>query len=367
MIPVLFPLAQYRAHKDAIQAAIADVLEGGTYILGQEVAAFERAFAKFCGVEHAVGVGSGTDALILALKALDIGRGDEVITVSHTAVATVAAVLAVGAIPVLVDVDPTFYTLDPSALDAAVSERTKAIIAVHLYGQIADLDTIHLVAKRHRIWIVEDCAQAAGAFYRGLRAGAYGDIGCFSFYPTKNLGGIGDGGMVVAADHTIADRVRQLRQYGWDDRRQTRRPGVNSRLDEIQAAILGVKLPFLDSDNARRRAIAARYDAGLAGLPLTTPAQRPGCEHVYHLYVISCEDREALRSSLAKAGIDSSVHYRSPVHRQAGYMEATVFPPGGLPVTERLVDRILTLPLYPELRDSDVETIIQAIKSHFGG
>ncbi|MEH2526369.1 MULTISPECIES: DegT/DnrJ/EryC1/StrS family aminotransferase [unclassified Bradyrhizobium] len=366
MIPVLFPFAQYRTHKDAIQTAIAKVLDGGTYILGQEVAAFERAFADFCGVGHAVGVGSGTDALILALKALDVGRGDEVITVSHTAVATVAAVLAVGATPVLVDVDPTFYTLDPSALDAAVSERTKAAIAVHLYGQTADLDAIHLFAKRNRIWVVEDCAQAAGGFYRGRRVGTYGDIGCFSFYPTKNLGGIGDGGMVVAADPAIADRVRQLRQYGWDDRRQTRKPGVNSRLDEIQAAILGVKLPFLDSDNARRRAIAARYGAGLAGLPLTTPAQRPGCEHVYHLYVIACADREALRSSLVKSGIDSSVHYPLPVHRQAGYMEAAVFPRDGLPVTERLVDRILTLPLYPEIKDSDVEIIIHAIRSHFG-
>jgi dTDP-4-amino-4,6-dideoxygalactose transaminase len=366
VIPVFSPLAQYRTHKDAIQASIAKVLDGGTYILGREVAAFESAFADFCGAGHAVGVGSGTDALILALKALGIGRGDEVITVSHTAVATVAAILAVGAVPVLVDIDPTFYTLDPASVDAAASARTKAIIAVHLYGQAADLDAIRSIAKRHRIPVIEDCAQATGGFYRGQRVGTVGDVACFSFYPTKNLGGIGDGGMVISPDHAITEHVRRLRQYGWDDKRQTREPGVNSRLDEMQAAILGVKLPFLDADNSRRRAIASRYQAGLADLPLTTPAQRPDSEHVFHLYVVACEDRDALMASLARAGIASSIHYVSPVHRQAGYMETAVLPPGGLPVTDRLVGQILTLPLYPELGDLEVETIIKAIRSHFG-
>ena len=367
MIPVISPLAQYHSHKGAIQTAITNVLEGGTYILGQQVDAFEREFAEHCGVAYTIGVGSGTDALILTLKALGIGTGDEIITVSHTAVATAAAIVAVGATPVLVEIDPNFYTLEPSSLESAITARTKAIIAVHLYGQAADVDAINLVARRHGIQVIEDCAQAAGGFYNGRRIGTLADVACFSFYPTKNLGAIGDGGMVATADQGLAERVRRLRQYGWDSARRTLETGVNSRLDEIQAAILRTKLPHLDIDNARRRAIADRYDKGLAGLPLTIPARRSDSEHAFHLYVVTCDDRDALKDGLAEAGVGTGIHYASPVHRQTGYREACIVPQSGLPVTEHLVDRILTLPLYPELTDADVDTVVAATQSHFLG
>ncbi|MEA2992552.1 MAG: hypothetical protein QOD40_1472, partial [Alphaproteobacteria bacterium] len=270
------------------------VLEGGNYVLGGEVETFERTFADYCGVAHAAGVGNGTDALILALKALDVGQGDEVITVSHTAVATAAAIVATGATPVLVDIDETYYTLDPAKIEEAVTPRSKAIVAVHLYGQAADMDAIVTIGKRHGVRVVEDCAQATGGSYRGKRIGSFGDVACFSFYPTKNLGAIGDGGMVITADASLAARVRCLRQYGWDEARQTREAGLNSRLDPLQAAILGVKLPHLDADNARRAAIARRYHDAFAGLPITLPVARENASHVYHLYVVACDDRAGL-------------------------------------------------------------------------
>jgi dTDP-4-amino-4,6-dideoxygalactose transaminase len=275
-IPWASPLAQYRAHQTSIQAAINRVLDSGIYILGTEVDSFECAFAEFCGGGHAIGVASGTDALILALKALDIGPGDEVITVSHTAVATVAAILATGATPVLIDIDEAYMTLDPAALDAAVTPRSKAVIAVHLYGQAADLDPILASARRHGVAVIEDCAQATGGLYRGGRLGSVGDIGCFSFYPTKNLGAIGDGGMILTHEHNIADRAQRLRQYGWDDARESHEAGLNSRLDPLQAAILHAKLPHLDADNARRASIARRYQHGLQDLPIAIPKERVG-------------------------------------------------------------------------------------------
>lgn len=349
MIPWASPLAQYRAHEEVIHTAIARVLESGSYILGEEVERFEAAFAEYCGVSHGVGVGSGTDALILALKALGVGPGDEVITVSHTAVATVAAVLATGAVPVLIDIEPTYYTLDPAAIEAAVTPRSRAVIAVHLYGQAADMDAIEAVAQRHGLRVIEDCAQAAGGRYRGRRVGSIGDIACFSFYPTKNLGAVGDGGMVVTADAELAARVRRLRQYGWDELRNAHEPGLNSRLDPIQAAILRSKLPALDADNARRAAIAKRYDESLAGLPLERPAARRDASHAYHLYVVACDDRDGLMARLAEHQIGSAIHYPVPVHRQKGYAEHAVVSVGGLPVTDAAAGRILSLPIYPEL------------------
>ena len=366
VIPWASPLAQYRAHEKEIQAAIMRVLESGAYILGDEVESFERALANFCGVPHAIGVGSGTDALIVALRALAIGPGHEVITVSHTAVATVAAILATGATPVLVDVDPTYYTIDPARIEDAITPRSKAIVAVHLYGQAADMDAIAALGKRRGLRVVEDCAQAAGGRYRDRRIGSLSDIACFSFYPTKNLGGIGDGGMVVAADAELAARVRRLRQYGWDEARQTREIGLNSRLDPLQAAILRAKLPYLDTDNARRAAIAKRYDQGFAGLPLNAPAVRPKTIHTFHLYVIACDDRAGLMAHLADQRIGSAVHYPVPVHRQNGYVEWAVVPTSGLPVTSKLVDRILSLPIYPEFSDDDVDRVIACIRSYFG-
>lgn len=365
MIPLAAPLAQYRAHADAVRAAILRVLESGEYILGGEVAAFERAFAAYCGGGHAVGVGSGTDALVLALKAVGIGPGDEVITVSHTAVATVAAILGAGATPVLVDVDESYMTLDPGAIDAAVTSRTRAVIAVHLYGQAADLDAIMAAARRHGLRVVEDCAQSAGARYHGRRLGGIGDVGCFSFYPTKNLGAIGDGGLVLTSDASLAERVRRLRQYGWNEKRETNEAGLNSRLDSLQAAILQSKLPYLDADNARRAAIARRYDLGLAGLPLTTPKVRAGADHAYHLYVVACAGRDGLIAHLASRKISCGIHYPWPVHRQPGYAERAVMAQNGLPITERLCGRIVSLPMYPELSDTEVDQAIAAVWSYF--
>jgi dTDP-4-amino-4,6-dideoxygalactose transaminase len=367
MIQCASPAAQYRTHKEAIQAAVLRVLESDSYILGREVSEFESAFAAYCDplqTLHAVGVNSGTDALILAMRALGIGSGDEVVTVAHTAVATVAAIIAVGATPVLVDIDPTTYTIDPDLIEPAITSRTKAVIAVHLYGQAADMDAVNEIARRHGVAVIEDCAQAAGGIYKGKRIGCLGDVACFSFYPTKNLGAIGDAGMVVATDAVLAARVRCLRQYGWDSERQTLVPGFNSRLDEVQAAILNVKLPSLDVDNERRAKHAAAYREGLSSLSLLLPAVRPDTRHAYHLYVIACDDRDGLKATLGKAGIMGGIHYPVPIHRQGGYAQRVVSPSQGLPVTDQLVARILSLPLYPELSDAEIATVISVIREH---
>jgi dTDP-4-amino-4,6-dideoxygalactose transaminase len=358
------PAAQYRAHQKAIQAAIARVLDNGFFVLGEEVDSFERTFADYCGVNHGVGVASGTDALELAMRALGIGPGDEVITVSHTAVATAAAVLACGATPVLVDIEERYYTLDPSRIEAAVTPRTKAIVPVHLYGQAADMDSIVKLARARKLRVIEDCAQATGGSYGLRRLGSLGDMACFSFYPTKNLGAIGDGGMVVTSDAGLAARVRRLRQYGWDEARKTHEVGRNSRLDPMQAAILAAKLPHLDADNARRAAIAARYDRGLAGSPLVVPAARANAAHVYHLYVVRCDDRSRLMAHLRTDQIGSAVHYAEPVHVQRGYAEKSVLPQDGLPVTGAIVDKILSLPMYPELTDAEVDRVIASLRRY---
>ena len=363
-IPWASPAAQYRAHQKAIQAAIARVLDNGHFVLGEEVEAFERAFAQYCGVAYGVGVASGTDALELAMRALGVGRGDEVITVSHTAVATAAAVLACGATPVLVDIDQASYTLDPSKVEPAITPRTKAILPVHLYGQAADMDAILALARAHKLGVIEDCAQCTGGRYGVRRLGSLGDIACFSFYPTKNLGAIGDGGMVITSDADLAARVRRLRQYGWDEARKTHEVGRNSRLDPMQAAILAAKLPHLDADNARRAEIAARYDRGLASLPFVMPAAWANATHVYHLYVVRCDDRARVAAHLRADQIGSAVHYAEPVHVQKGYAEKCVLPKGGLPVTEAVVDKILSLPIYPELTDAEIDRVIASLRRH---
>jgi dTDP-4-amino-4,6-dideoxygalactose transaminase len=365
LIPTSSPLAAYQAQRDEIRARILSVLDGGNYILGPEVESFERSFSAYCRTDYGVGVNSGTDALILTLKALDIGPGDEVVTVSHTALATVSAVLAVGATPVLVDIDPIFYTLDPAALGDAISTRTKAIVPVHLYGQPADMDAILAVAQRHGIPVIEDCAQATGALYKGRRVGSIGDAGCFSFYPTKNLGAIGDGGMVVTSDHSLAERIRRIRQYGWDERRETDRLGVNSRLDEIQAAILSVKLPLLDQNNERRAAIAHRYSESLSGLPVIVPDERPETMHAYHLYVLACDDRDDLRRHLLNKQVIAGIHYPVAAHRHAAYANRVAIPTAGLKTTDSLVNRVLSLPIFPEQSDSQCDDVIAAVRSHY--
>jgi dTDP-4-amino-4,6-dideoxygalactose transaminase len=355
------PRQQYLARKSEIDAAIARVLDKGWYILGDEVRAFENEFAAYVGVRHGVGVGNGTDALHLALAACEIGAGDEVVTVSHTAVATVAAIEMAGATPVLVDIDPVFFTLDPEKLVAAITPRTKAIIPVHLYGQPADLDRIVDIAGRRNLRVIEDCSQAHGAVYKSARVGSHGDIGCFSFYPTKNLGAIGDGGLLVTDDPSLAERARLLREYGWADRYVSNISGWNSRLDELQAAILRVKLGYLNEDNAARARIAHRYADALSECGMIMPTERAECTHVFHLFVIRSERRDELQDFLTERGVGALVHYRVPVHLQPAY-EGRLAGCENLSNTETVAAEILSLPIYPELDDRQVDMVIGAVK-----
>jgi dTDP-4-amino-4,6-dideoxygalactose transaminase len=359
------PLASYLAHQADIDAAVARVLHSGRYILGPETAAFEEEFARYLGARYAVGVGSGTEALHLALVACGVGPGDEVITVSHTAVATVAAIELCGAAPVLVDIEPRSFTLDPARIEPALTARTRAIVPVHLYGQPADLDPILALARQYNLRVIEDCAQAHGAVYRGRRVGTWGDIAAFSFYPTKNLGAIGDGGLVATNDERLAGQARLLRQYGWRQRYVSDVPGWNTRLDELQAAILRARLPGLDADNAQRQRLAALYHERLAGMPVIMPEELPDRCHVYHLYVIRCPRRDELAVYLGEQGIGTQIHYPVPIHLQPAY-SGRVSPAGALPVTEQAAQEILSLPLYPELAADDVETVAQHIRRFYG-
>ncbi|HWI41865.1 MAG TPA: DegT/DnrJ/EryC1/StrS family aminotransferase [Verrucomicrobiae bacterium] len=358
------PTSQYLAYKDEIDGAVARVLASGRYILGEEVRLFEEEFASFTGACFGVGVGSGTEALHLALAALGVGAGDEVITVSHTAVATVAAIELTGATPVLVDIDPVHFTMDPKAVEAAITPRSRAIVPVHLYGLPVEMRPILEISRRHGLKVVEDCAQAHGAVYGGRRIGSLGDFACFSFYPTKNLGALGDGGMVVTSDPHLAAQARLVREYGWAERYVSHCKGWNSRLDELQAAVLRVKLRRLDADNEARGRIAARYDRELAGCGLVLPARRGGSSHVYHLYVVRSERRDELKGFLLERGIMALIHYPAPIHRQPAYRLL----PGGdaLPETERAAAEILSLPMYPELSDGEQSLVIEAIKEFCG-
>lgn len=360
-IPVIDLRSQYLAIKQEIDEAVSRVLDSGWYILGEEVAAFEAEFAAWCEASACVGVGSGTEALHLALRACEIGPGDEVITVAHTAVATVAAITLSGARPVVVDIDEETYTIDPAAVQEAITPRTRAIIPVHLYGHPADMDAILEIAERYQLRVIEDCAQAHGARYKGRPVGTMGDLGCFSFYPTKNLGALGDGGAVVGNDPVLMERVRLLREYGWSSTAryisQTR--GFNSRLDELQAAILRVKLRHLAAWNERRRELAGIYASRLTE-QVIRPVERPGCQHVYHLYVVRVPDRARVRRALAEEGIGTGIHYPVPIHLQPAYRDITN---DHLPVTERIAQEILTLPLYPTLSDADIVTVAEAVNA----
>ncbi len=362
MIPQANPRAQYNSHKSEIDQAIARVLDKGRYILGEETAAFERELAQYIGVRFGVGVGSGTEALHLALRACGVGPGDEVITVSHTAVATVSAIELCGAQPILTDIDPRSFTLDPEKLPAAITPRTKAIIPVHLYGQSCDLAPLLAVAHHHHIRVIEDCAQSHGATYRDRRAGAWGDMACFSFYPTKNLGAIGDGGLVITDDPQLADNARLLREYGWRERYVSEIGGWNTRLDELQAAILRVKLRALDADNARRRHLAALYDELLTASLVTTPPEMPYGQHVYHLYVVRCARRDELQVFLKERGIGTLIHYPVPIHLQPAY-RGRLGNQGSLPETERAAHEILSLPMFPELTEAEVRQVAGAIQA----
>jgi dTDP-4-amino-4,6-dideoxygalactose transaminase len=368
------PRAAYVAQRAAIDAAIAGVLDGGWYILGKETAAFEKEFAAAIGCRHGVGVGNGTDALVLALRALGIGPGTTVLTVAHTAVATVAAIELTGASALLLDIDPKTFTMASAELRRVLEAPPAglapiaAIIAVHLYGQPADLEALAALARRHGVPLIEDCAQSHGARFEGQPAGSFGTLATFSFYPTKNLGALGDGGMVTTSDDRLAGELRALREYGWRGRRYiSEQSGMNTRLDELQAAILRVKLTRLGSDNARRRAIADRYDEGLRGLDLTTPRRDPRAQHVFHQYVVRSRCRDALRAALEAAGIGTNIHYPMPVHLQPAYQGRVATGPSGMRETEAAAAEILSLPMYPQLTDGDVDRVLAAIATALRG
>ena len=364
MIPFVDLQAQYARIKSEIEPAVLAVLSSGHYVQGAEVAAFEREFAAYADARHAVAVNTGTSALHLALLAAGVGPGDEVVTVPHTFAATVAAILYAGARPIFVDVDPVTYTLDPAGLEAAITPRTRAVIPVHLYGQPAELDPILAVARRHGLVVIEDAAQAHGAEYKGRRIGGIGDLTCFSFYPGKNLGACGEGGAVTTNDDELARKVRLLRSWGEEKKYEHRLRGFNFRLDEIQGAILRIKLRHLEEWTEARRAHAARYDRALADVPVVTPVAGDDVRHVYHVYAVRTAgpaERESLRRALAADGIATNVHYPIPVHLQEAYANLG-FGPGSFPHAERAASEVLSLPMYAELPRDAAERVAATLR-----
>jgi dTDP-4-amino-4,6-dideoxygalactose transaminase len=363
------PKANYLAHKQEIDQAIQRVLDSGQYVLGFEVSAFEQEFARYLGAQYAVGTGTGTDALHLALRACDIGPGDAVITVSHTAVATVAAIELTGATAVLVDVDSGTYTMDPKSLEDTIAALTashspivshlKAIIPVHLYGHPAEMSSIMEVARRHDLYVIEDCAQSHGASIQGRKTGSWGDLSIFSFYPTKNLGALGDGGAIVTSNPDFAQKIRLLREYGWRERYVSALPGTNSRLDEIQAAILRVKLHHLETENATRRELARIYDALLPQSRLTIPKSRGDVKHAYHQYVVRTKHRDPLMAFLKANSVGTLIHYPMPVHLQPAYRGRVVTEEGGLRNSEQICREILSLPMHPQLTHEQIREICE--------
>lgn len=361
-IPFLDLHAAYVELKDEIDAAVTRVLDSGWYILGPEVEAFEEEWAAYCEARHAVGLANGLDALTLALRAFGIGPGDEVIVPSNTYIATWLAVTAVGATPVPVEPDPSTHNIDPALIEPAITPRTRAILPVHLYGQPADLDPILALARRHNLAVVEDAAQAHGARYKGQRIGAHGDVVCWSFYPGKNLGAMGDAGAITTDRADLADRIRLLRNYGSREKYVNEGLGVNSRLDPIQAAILRAKLPYLDEWTRRRRTIAEIYNEGLRESGLALPAVPEWAEPVWHLYVVRSAERDALQKRLAEEGIGTLIHYPIPPHRQEAYA-GLEFAEGSLPVSERLASEVLSLPIGPHMADEAVQAVAAAMVS----
>ena len=365
MISCANPKAQYLSYKEEIDSAIQRVLDSGWYVLGKEVSAFEKEFAQFNTVSHAIGVGCGTDALHIALRALGIGAGDEVITTAHTAVATASAINLAGAKPIFVDIEPDYFTINPSLIEKAITPNTRAIIPVHIYGQTCDMDAIMTIANKNNLKVIEDCAQALGAEYKGNRAGSIGDVGCFSFYPTKNLGAIGDGGAIVTNNDQLAEKIKLIREYGWEERYVSTVEGWNSRLDELQAAILHVKLNNLDQDNNLRQEHAKNYIKSLSRLPLVLPKIRLNCAHVFHLYVIKTDQRDELKAHLQKHEVNTTIQYPVPIHKQNYYRRFVS--ELSLPVTEQVAETILSLPMYPELSSEAISQTIDSIKGYYNG
>lgn len=362
-IPFVDLKAQYRQIQDEVDPAVLAVMQRGDFVLGGAVTEFERAFADYCGVKYCVGVDSGYSALEMIVRAYDIGPGDEVITAANTFIATVLAISNAGATPVLVDCDPETYNIDAAKIEAAITSRTKAIMPVHLYGQIADMDAILAIARKHNLYVFEDAAQASGARYKGRRAGSLGHAAAFSFYPGKNLGAYGDGGAVTTNDPDVAEKIRLLRNIGQKIKYFHEIKGFNHRLDTMQAAVLGVKLPYLDGWNASRRRAAATYADLLADLPLITPTTADDTEHIFHLYVVRVADREALMDDLKSKGIATGLHYPIPIHLQPAYAELG-YKRGDFPVTEEYAELILSLPIFPELDDDKVTYVTDAIREH---
>lgn len=353
----------YHAFQKDIDTAVNRVLASGHYILGPELEKFERDFAAFLGAKYAVGCASGTEAIYLALAAMNIKEGDEVLVVAHTAVPTISAISMSGATPVFVDIDPDTYVMDVTKVEAAITAKTKVIIPVHLYGQMVEMDALLEIAKRHKLPIMEDVAQATGANYKGKKAGTIGEYGAFSFYPSKNLGAFGDGGAITTNSKENYERLLMLRNYGQSKRYHHDIIGINSRLDEIQSAILGAQLPYVDQWNSRRREIAQRYTKGLQGV-VVLPKEVAHSPNVYHLYVIQSDFRDELQAYLLEQGIQCLIHYPIPAHTQKAY-QFLGYKPGSLPVTERAAKRILSLPMFPELTDEQIDLVIAGIRAFY--
>ncbi len=365
MIPFGDPSASYQVHKSEIDQAIKRVLDSGRYVLGNEVEEFEKEFASFHGKDlHAIGVANGTDAIALCLRGIGLGIGDEVITPSHTAVATVAGIEQAGCTPVFADIDPKTRCITPKSIDERVTTKTRAIMPVHIYGQPAEMHSILEVAKAHNLSLIEDCSQAHGAEIQGQKVGTFADMSAYSSYPTKNLGGTGDGGVILCRSKEFAEKIKSLRQYGWNEARESIIPGFNSRLDELQAAILRVKLQHLADDNAKRRAIALSYNEAFKDLPITLPVLANTELHAMHLYVIECDRRNELMEYLRNNQIGASLHYPLAVHQHIAYAQRIR---GGdnLPVTDLFYQNNLTLPMYPELSKDSIEHIISIVQKWF--
>jgi dTDP-4-amino-4,6-dideoxygalactose transaminase len=352
---------QYNEIAEEIEEAVNRVLRSGWYILGEELASFEEEFSRYIGAKYGIGVNSGSDALLLAVRALGISEGDEVLTVSHTFISTVDSIIRNGGIPVFVDINPDTFCMDPTDIEHKITEKTRAIIPVHLYGHPVDMTPIMEIAQKYNLPVIEDASQAHGAKYKGGKVGCIADLGCFSFYPTKNLGAYGDGGMVVTNNCKLAEMLKMLSNYGQPRKNLHDFVGVNSRLDEMQAAVLRIKLKYLYQWNQRRRDIAGQYDVYLSNSDIITPIEKEYAEHVYYLYVIRCERRNALQRHLSQRKIHTQIHYPVPVHRQRAYQDLGF--DVDLPVTERICGEILSLPMHPWLSEDDVRTIVDEVIS----
>ena len=361
-VPYLDLKAQYQTIKYEIEAAIARVLDTSQFVLGSEVAAFEQEFAAYCGASECIALNSGTSALHLALLAAGVGPGDDVITVPFTFVASIAAILYAGARPVLVDIDPRSFTIDPTKIEASITSRTKAILPVHLYGQPADMDPILDIARRHRLIVIEDAAQAHGAKYKGRPVGTLSDITCFSFYPTKNLGAYGEGGAVTTNNAEYARTIRMLRDWGQDRKYHHVLLGFNYRMEGLQGAILRVKLHHLDQWTVARRAAASQYNQLLANCGVELPTEMPWARHVYHVYTLRTEDRDPLQAALQAEGIQTVVHYALPAHLQPAYADLG-YSRGSFPHSEKAANEVLSLPLYPEITDTQIQKVARALTS----